>query len=203
MAISLDILKKIPPYQKGLFLLGVMVLIGVGYYFGMYSGKLTELNKLNAELVKKNKRHAQLKKVKEESIAFEEQFEALKKELKSLEAVIPEGSEIPAILSYITISVEKSHLDIPLFDPQKEKKKDGYIEVPFKINVNGDYYNFTKFLNEIVQSHRIIVIRNIQMNKKKSKGGAINLKITCTAVTFKVPKEKPPKKVKKKPKKKK
>ena len=49
MAISMDVINKLPPYQRGLILLGLMVLIGIGYYFGIYAGKKEELvEKTNA-----------------------------------------------------------------------------------------------------------------------------------------------------------
>lgn len=190
MAFSLDILNRLPAYQRWLILLGLMVLIGVGYYFGIYTGKKTELKKQEQSLAKLEKNLQKLEETKKNLAAFEAKAKKLEVELGILEIEIPKSSEIPDILSYISTSGKESGLDFLLFKPGKEKKiKDkNYIEVPVSISVKGTYNSFAVFLDKVRTLDRIINVRNINMKRSSLKGGNVILQISCTAVTFKFPK---------------
>lgn len=188
MAISLDVIKKIPVYQRSLILLGVMVLIGVGYYFGVYAGKKTVLEKHEKELAARNLVLDKLRGQRKDKEAFEAELAILEAKLDKLEKAIPNNKDIPEILSYVSNSAEK-YLDFRLFKPgaPKANKPKKYTEIPIQIKVVGDYTSFVKFLDLVRLSDRIIVVRNIKMSGKKS----AKLNISCTAVTFIFPKRKP------------
>lgn len=189
MAISLDVIKRIPVYQRGLILLGIMVLIGVGYYFGVYAGKKTVLVKHEKELAARKLELDKLRGQKKDKAAFEAELAILNAKLAKLEKAIPTSKDIPEILLYVSNSAEK-YLDFRLFKPGKptKNKNKNYTEVPIKIQVVGDYNSFVKFLDLVRQFDRIIVIRNISITGKKS----AKLNISCTAITFIFPKREAP-----------
>lgn len=166
-----------------------MVLIGVGYYFGIYTGKKAELAKQEKALSKMKKDLQKLEETKKNLAAFEAKAKKLEVELSVLEIEIPESSEIPDILSHISNSGKESGLDFLLFKPGKEKKlKDkNYVEVPVSISVNGTYNSFAVFLDKVRSLDRIINVRDINMKRKNISGGDVILQISCTAVTFKFP----------------
>ena len=189
MAISLDVIKKIPAYQRGLILLGVMVLIGVGYYFGIYAGKKAVLKTHEDEVAVLKTNLQKLKAQTKDMAAFKAKLKNLEAELMYLEIEIPKSSEIPDILSYISTSGKESGLDFLLFKPGKVKKmKDkSYAEVPVSISVTGTFNSFAVFLDKIRTLDRIINVRNISMKRKNISGGNVKLQISCIAVTFKFP----------------
>jgi type IV pilus assembly protein PilO len=196
MAVSLDFINKMPAYQRGLILLGLVVLIGVGYYFGIYAGKKQELAEEIKKRDKAKQELAKLEQKKKNLQKYKKKVAELEAELSLLLVAIPTDQEIPEILSNISSKGKESGLDFLLFQPRNEKKieKQQYFEVPVAIKVTGTYHSFAVFLDKIRQLDRIINIRNITMKRKRASGGSVLLEISCNAVTFRFPVEKKPKK---------
>ena len=190
MAISMDMINKLPPYQRGLILLGLMVLISVGYYFGIYAGKKEELTKEINALNKAKQELQKLEDTKKNLETYRARVAELEAELSLLLIAIPTISEIPEVLSNVSSKGKESGLEFILFQPGAEKqiKDKKYTEVPVSIKVRGTYHSFAVFLDKIRQLDRIINVRNISMQKKDVKGSNVLLEISCNAVTFKFPK---------------
>ncbi len=189
MAISMDIFNKLPPYQRGLILLGLIVLISVGYYFGIYAGKKEELEREKTALNKAKQELQKLEDTKKNLETYRARVAELEAELSLLLVAIPTGSEIPEVLSNVSSKGQESGLEFILFQPGAEKqiKDKKYTEVPVSIKVSGTYHSFAVFLDKIRQLDRIINVRNISMKKKDVKSGIVLLEISCNAVTFKFP----------------
>ncbi len=187
MAFSPEMIKKLPTQYKALILIGTLALMGAGYYFGVYTGKQDELNKLNEELNSQKKELQKLEDTKKNLVAYKAKVSELEAELNLLLVQIPKSSEIPGILSNVSTKGRESGLTFLLFQPDKEaKSKDKkYTEVPVSIRVEGTYQSFAVFLDKVRRLERIINIRDISMKKKAVRESNIILEISCKAVTFK------------------
>ncbi len=187
MAFSPEMIKKLPAQYKALILIGSLALMGAGYYFGIYTGKMEELSKINEELNAQTKELQKLEDTKKNLVAYKSKVGELEAELNLLLVQIPKSSEIPGILSNVSTKGRESGLTFILFQPDKEaKSKDKkYTEVPVSIRVEGTYQSFAVFLDKVRKLERIINIRDISMKKKAVRESAIILDISCKAVTFK------------------
>ncbi|MBN1880602.1 MAG: type 4a pilus biogenesis protein PilO [Deltaproteobacteria bacterium] len=184
MALTLDSVKNIPNQYKFLILLGVMVGIGAGYYFGIYTGKKEELRK-NLEALNKSKTELQkLQDTKKNMDAYKAKVAELEAELNLLLVAIPTSSEIPEILSQIDSKGNEAGLEFLLFQPVGETQVGDYYEVPVSIRVKGTYHGFATFLDKLRQLDRIINVRNVKMTRGTVVDNEIILDITCRVVTF-------------------
>jgi len=184
MAVTLDSIKNIPNQYKFLILLGVMVGIGAGYYFGIYTGKKEELDK-NIEALNKSKTELQkLQDTKKNMDAYKAKVAELEAELNLLLVAIPKSSEIPEILSQIDSKGKEAGLEFLLFQPGGETQVGDYYEVPVSIRVKGTYHGFATFLDKLRQLDRIINVRNVKMSGGGVVDNEIILDITCRVVTF-------------------
>jgi type IV pilus assembly protein PilO len=84
-------------------------------------------------------------------------------------------------LSSISQSGRDAGLDFLLFQPQAEKNKDFYAEIPVSIKITGNYHNVALFFDKVARLSRIVNIDDIKMTSTK---GNANLITSCKAVTY-------------------
>jgi type IV pilus assembly protein PilO len=165
-----------------LICLGAFVLLAGGFFYFSYLPKIQEIDRLKTEkatleqnLKVARKKAAQLAEYREKMKKAEEDFKVAK-------AVLPETREIPSLLTSVSDSAQGAGLDVPLFQPQAEVKKDFYAEIPVNIKVSGSYHNVASFFDNVSRLFRIVNIRDIDMKSGKSD---TDLQTSCTAVTYK------------------
>lgn len=197
-------IERLSKIQRILIFASVFVLIIVAFIFLLYKPKLANINKLKKELgaleeklIVAKKNAANLKKFQAMMQEAEVQF---KKAMKAL----PEKEEIPSLLTSISRSGQDVGLEFLLFQPQKERRKEFYAEIPVSMKVVGGYHDLAIFFDKVARLSRIVNIKNISMGRIKD---SPQLNTSCTAVTYKfvepAPKEPSAKKKKRKKRKKK
>ena len=164
-----------------IYALAIVLLVGNFAYFA-YLPKHKEIGKLESEykvlaekLDKARKTAKQLNYYRTKMKAAEAQFNIVMKAL-------PEKEEIPTLLSGISQAARDAGLDITKFQPNPEKAKDFYAEVPIEISVSGNYHNVAIFFDKISNLPRIVTIEAVKLLPDKE---GVKLSTSCTAVTYK------------------
>jgi len=187
--------------QRVLIYISAIVLLVGGFAYFAYLPKHKEIGKLEskykdlaAKLDKAKKNAKQLNYYRTQMKAAEAQFNIVMKAL-------PEKEEIPTLLNGISQAARDAGLDITKFQPNQERRKEFYAEVPLALNISGSYHNVAMFFDKISNLPRIVTIDSIKMTPEKD---GVKLKTSCTAVTYKFvePAKKKKKSAKKKKKKK-
>jgi type IV pilus assembly protein PilO len=184
MAITLDSVKNIPNQYKFLIILAVMVGIGAGYYFGVYTGKKDELDKHERDLNASKSELQKLQDTKKNMDAYKAKVAELEAQFNLLLVAIPTSSEVPEILSQISTKGKEAGLEFILFQPGGETQVGDYYEVPVSIRVTGTYHGFATFLDKLRKLDRIINVRNVKMAGGSVVSNEVVLDITCRVVTF-------------------
>jgi type IV pilus assembly protein PilO len=161
---------------------GTIILLVAVFVFLVYIPKTDEISKIEKDIsnLEQQLRIAKiktrnLKKLEEEEAKVSEQFkEALK--------LLPDKKEIPSLLRSITQLGKESNLEFRLFNPQKERSKDFYVEIPVSIEVSGNYHNVAIFFDKVGRLDRIVNILDVSM--KPEKPLSTNLITRCDALTF-------------------
>ena len=184
MAIDLDTVLTLPRQRKLLILVGTLALIVAIFVYLLYLPQYRkytsleeQIGKFRADLEAQKKISANLPKFKREAAVLEQQFELALKEL-------PDTKEIPSLLTNISQLGRESGLQITLFQPQKEVPMDFYEEIPVKIKLYGSYRDMASFFEKVANLSRIVNIRDLSMSDATMEGEKVNLKVACTAVTF-------------------
>lgn len=157
-----------------------LIMIGGFTYFSYYPkfkeiDRLeTQYRKLESELATAKRNASQLKKFQEEMKEAEDSFRIASKAL-------PGTNEIPTLLADVSKSGKESGLDFLLFQPRPDKEIDFYAEIPVYMEVRGGYHNVALFFDQVARLHRVVNIRDINIEASK---GAENLITKCTAVTY-------------------
>ena len=187
--------------QRVLIYTTAIILVVGGFAYFAYLPKHKEIGELEnkykdlaAKLDKAKKNAKQLNYYRTQMKAAEAQFNIVMKAL-------PEKKEIPTLLDGISQAARDAGLEITKFQPNQERAREFYAEVPLSLSVVGSYHNVALFFDRISNLPRIVTIDMIKMSPQKD---SINLTTSSTAVTYKFiePSQKKKKKSKKKKKKK-
>ena len=187
---KIDKIGKLPKLYRILICFGIfLMLIGPFVYFSYLPKvkKIDELKKkqktLETRLVRAKAKAKQLKHFRDKLKKAQTEFTIAVKKL-------PEKKEIPSLLSGVSRSGHDAGLEFLLFEPKAELTKDFYAEIPVSIIVTGNYHKTALFFDKVARLHRIVNIDDIKMTATKESG---ELKILCTAVTYRFVETKPEK----------
>ena len=175
----------------------IVLLVGSFTYFA-YLPKHKEIGRLESEYKKLAEKLDKAKKTAKQLNYYRTKMKAAEAQFKIVMKALPEKEEIPALLSGISQAARDAGLDITKFQPNQEKAKEFYAEVPMTISVSGNYHNVAMFFDKISNLPRIVTIEAIKMLPDKESD---KLSTTSTAVTYKFiepVKKKPSKKKNKK-----
>ena len=162
----------------------LVVVVAAAYWSFVYSGRSAELESLRAKVqTMRDQRTA-----KEHLIANLDEERATVRELQAqvrrAEVQLPDGKEIPELLSAISSAGRESGLEVLLFRQKPERYQDFYAEVPVDVLVRGNYQQVATFFDRVGQLDRIVNVKDISMKEPKTESGSMIVNTSCSAVTF-------------------
>jgi len=203
LAPVIERIERLSKLQRILIYAGtVIVLVGAFVYFS-YMPKLKEIGKLK---VKQNELQKKLQTAKKNAAQldyYRARMREAETKFKIAKRALPDKKEIPTLIDGISQAAHDAGLDILVFTPKPEVRKEFYAQVPIAIKVSGDYHDVAVFFDMVAGLPRIVNVTDIAIVPAKE--GA-KLSTSCTAVVYRfvepVKKEGKGKKKKKKKKKK-
>ena len=170
--------------RKIIATVGVLTLLIGGYWYVFYSSiderlatAQDRLGKAKTEISKRQTMALNLPK-------YQAEVDILDAELKKALSELPDKREIAQLLEKIADKAKSSGLDIRLFRPKGETKKDFYAEVPVEIEVGGAYHQVATFFDEVGALERIVNIDNFSITNPVISEAGIGMKATLVATSF-------------------
>lgn len=165
--IDLNTISTAPlPIRIGTIVILCIAIFGAGYYFDTQD-QLVELDKvetregeLRDKFESKQKKAANLED-------YKEQLEEMRRTFGALLRQLPSKTEIPSLIVDVSQTGLASGLEIDLFRPETEIKKDFYAEKPIHLKVKGGYHEFGRFASGVAALPRIVTLHNIGLNPGK------------------------------------
>jgi type IV pilus assembly protein PilO len=176
--------EKLSRVQRVAISAAIFGLIAGGFIYFLYWPKLDQINRLNTQLEKLEKKLETAKRNAKDLKKFQAKMKEAEAQFRMAMKKLPEKEEIPSLLSSISDSGQQVGLEFLLFEPKAEKKKEFYAEIPVAMNIKGDYHNLALFFDQIARLSRIVNIKNIQITNAKGKNTS-DLNTRCLAVTYK------------------
>ena len=177
-------LSRVPLYQRILIVAVIVLLLGVGFYFAIYSPKAAEietLEKQNAGL------QAELTTLRVLSTKLEELKtlnSRLTEQLILAEAKLPRNKEVPTLLATVSVLGDRNGLAFETFSPGNMTKKGFYAEFPLNFRVKGPFHRIVSFFDEIARLPRIVGIKDVKMGAPAVKGSYTIVTANCQALTY-------------------
>lgn len=163
-------------------------LLSVGWYFFDIEAQYKELERverlerdLRDEFERKQSRAANLEAYRAQLAEMKETFGAMLRQL-------PNKTEVADLLVDVSQTGLASGLEFSLFQPQKERPKEFYAELPIRLTVSGSYHQFGEFVSGLAALPRIVTVHDITIAPVQKKaqdsisGG--DLKLEAMAKTY-------------------
>jgi len=177
-------LQSLPWYAQFLvFLLIGAIIFGIFYmlYYSDNQGRIknldTQIEKLENEIKKAEKKEAQLKQIEEEKLAKEKVLEKLKE-------ILPESKEISQILRKVQSLISSARLKINNWKSNSEQRKEVYVEVPYAITVDCNYHNLGMFFDQLAKLKKIFTVNNLSITPLSKMTSIYSIKATFIASTY-------------------
>lgn len=115
--------------------------------------------------------------------AYRAQMDEMDKTFKSLLSRLPSDAQVPGLLDDIGARGRESGLTINATTMEPEKVAEFYIEVPFRINVDGGYHDMGGFVSGIAAMPRIVTLHDYSITRKKD--ALLNMQISAKTYKYK------------------
>ena len=172
-----------PALVKAILIVLLCSLIGVGGYYLMVEDQYTSLESaertekdLRAEFETKQAKAANLNAYKAQLAEMQETFGAMLRQL-------PNKTEVAGLLVDVSQTGLAAGLEFELFQPQGERPKEFYAELPIKLRVKGRYHEFGDFVSGLAALPRIVTIFDVAISNP-SPAGKGPLVMNATAKTY-------------------
>jgi type IV pilus assembly protein PilO len=170
------------PIKVGVIILLCAALVSGGYYFDTQKQlqRLEEVKTLEGEL--RQAFEAKQKKAANLDL-YKVQLEEMRRTFGAMLRQLPSETEIPSLIVDISQTGLASGLEIDLFKPGPEIRKDFYEEKPIQLRVRGNYHEFGKFASGVAALPRIVTLHNSTLSPGKN-GGLMTMEATAKAYRY-------------------
>ena len=161
MAISF---KEFPWYIQALLFLALAIVIVLAGEFVPYlpvQQTRTNLARVQAEYSKLNAEVTQLQVYKRQYVEFQNDMEALQKQLDTLKTIVPEEKDLDEFMRQMQGAASASGVAIRRLTAQPVNAKEYHYEMPFEVQVDGPYYSILDFFSRLGRLSRIINVGDI------------------------------------------
>ena len=167
-----------------MILIGIMVLLGVVYFWLFFLPLQKEIKKRDVKLSQLLIQTAEKEAIAQNLAAFRKECENLELKLQAAVTQLPSKREIHALLQNISNLGRESGMEMPYFKPGASTKKDFYAEVPVDIKLLGSYHDFLGFLYRLGKLPRIVNMKDIKVKAAIKEDSRNKLEVTCKATTY-------------------
>ena len=168
-------------------LIGLIVLMGAGYWYFFYSDLLEEKDQLQHEAEKLSKEKKEYEKRKQEYLAFRNEVNALLEEQKELLRVLPKRDDIEQFIENVQAQIELSGLSKVSSVREAAQPVEMYVKIPIRMSLLGTYHQINRFFKNVGDLKRIVNIEDLQLAPSSESNAPTNvnqLKANFVATTF-------------------
>lgn len=177
-------LQSLPWYAQFLvFLLIGGIVFGIFYMLHYSDGQTQiesldrQIERLEVEIRRAEKKERQLKQIKEEK-------EAKEKILEKLKEILPEEKEIAQILRRVQGIITNARLKIQRWATNKDKRKEVYTQVPIAISLDGNYHNLGQFFDQLSRLRKIFTVDGLKISPMSKATSIYTIRASFTASTY-------------------
>ncbi len=176
-----------PLWKRLAVVAATFAVVGGSFYYVVLMPLMDSISTENAKLMDLQQ-EVQGLRVKANRLAeFEEEVSILDGELLRALTELPDKKEMDTLLARISDKAKDSGLDVELFKPEGEIKRDFYAEVPVSLELRGDFHEIAGFFDEVSHMDRIVNMDSFKITKDSDKAGAgegLVTKVIATSFRF-------------------
>ena len=179
-------LAKIPKSARYGAVGAILALVAVGYYFSFYQEGYAKLVAQQGHAQELQRKLINVRAVANNVGEFEQEVATLERQLEIALKQLPNRKQFEDLLQDITTAGKQVGVAIKSIERKGEIAHDFYAEVPFSLELEGNYHNLAMFFERVARLPRIVNIGSMRVEAQRdhSGNGAIELRVEGTATTF-------------------
>jgi len=177
-------LAKVPkPARLGA--VAAIILGGIaGYHFLIYQEKHDRLVNLQGQAEELQRKLNKVRVVASNLDEFEAEVTKLERSLKLVVKQLPSKKQFEDLLRDISTAGKKVGVAIKSIERNDEINHSFYAEVPFKLELEGEYHNIAKFFEQMAALRRIVNMGSMEIKVAGESDLGTTLRVKGTATTF-------------------
>lgn len=183
--------------QRIFISLGAAVVVIAVFGYFLYLPKYDRISELRENIKSSEQKLEQTKRKADAYEAVKKEYDNQRAKFNIMARALPDKDEIPSLLTGISQAGKASGLKFLLFQPQGESKKDFYSEIPVRMELEGGYHDLGVFFDKLARLSRVVNVKDFSITQE-SGNSPRQLRIACTAVTYRFTEQPENKKQKKK-----
>jgi type IV pilus assembly protein PilO len=181
---QLEKLGKIPRAARYGGVAGILVAIVLGYWFFFYQDAHAGLVQYRTSGQELQRKLTNIRAVANNAGVFEQEVAALERELEVALRQLPNRKQFEDLLQDITTAGKKVGVTIKSIQREAEIVHDFYVEVPFKLELEGTYHNIAMFFERVSKLPRIVNVGSMTVGVVGDMRGEKQLRVEGNATTF-------------------
>ncbi len=179
-------LAKIPKSARYGAVGAILALVAVGYYFSFYQEGYAKLVAQQGHAQELQRKLTNVRAVANNVGEFEQEVATLERQLEIALKQLPNRKQFEDLLQDITTAGKQVGVAIKSIERKGEIAHDFYAEVPFSLELEGNYHNIAMFFERVAKLPRIVNIGSMRVEARgdQSGNGAVELRVEGTATTF-------------------
>lgn len=153
---------------------GVLIVLAVGlagtlfwYFVFPESGQLDSLQQQVKTLRAENDRNEAFKR---EQTEYVNRIEQLSEQLKNLQSIVPDEPSTDVFVRSIYDIGTRSDVHIRTFVSQPLVSRELYVEMPFRVHLDGTYYRLLQFFDRLAHDERIVTVSDLALSGPEGGG---------------------------------
>ena len=177
-------LAKVPKPARLGAVAAIVIGVVAGYYFGIYQDKHMELVNLQGQAEELQRKLNKVRVVASNLDEFEQEVARLERDLALVVKQLPSKKHFEDLLRDISTAGKKVGVSIKSIERTNEVNHNFYAEVPFKLEIEGEYHDMAKFFEQMAALHRIVNMGSMEIKVANESDLGTTLRIKGTATTF-------------------
>ncbi len=181
---KIEKLARLPRAARMGAIAAILAAIGAGYYFLSYQGAMSEVASTRAQAQELQRKLNKVRAVANNLSEFEQEVADLERELEKALKQLPNRKQFEDLLRDISTVGKKVGVQIKSIEREPETMHDFYAEVPFKLELEGEYHDVARFFDRVARLPRIVNVGALKVLVGTENSSQTILRIEGTASTF-------------------
>lgn len=138
------------------------------WYFAL--PKSLERDSLHQQVTRLRAENDRNETFKREQTEYLNRIAQLTQQLQTLQSIVPDEPATDAFVRMVYESGAGSEVYIRTFIAQPPVTKDLYVEMPFRLHLDGTYYDLVRFFDRLVHEQRIMTVSSLALGAPEGGG---------------------------------
>ena len=152
------------PLLKGLIVVLLIAVILYGFNRYIYTPNQEKIREQQVELGRLTSTLLHVRETVENLPKVRAEYEALQEEWQRLETLVPRREEVTELIQEVSGAERDAGIYVISIEPQAPVAKDLYTENPYRLQLEGSYHGFARFIGALSKLERIINVSQVRLS---------------------------------------